>query len=82
MAKAPVKKIKVSNVVLNVWENENKKGGETFTTQSVTLQKNYKKGEKWESSSSFSYNELLYIIMACQEALKDRYLKEEPDFLD
>jgi hypothetical protein len=79
---APVNKISVGNVTLNVWENEVGRGNDKFTVQSVSIQKNYKKDDKWESSSSFKHNELPFVIMACQKALEDKYLKEEVNFLD
>jgi hypothetical protein len=79
---APVNKISVGNVTLNVWENEVGRGNDKFTVQSVSIQKNYKKDDKWESSSSFKHNELPFVIMACQKALEDRYLKAEVNFLD
>lgn len=79
---APVHKISVGNVTLNVWENEVGRGDDKFKVQSVSIQKNYKKDDKWESSSSFKYSEIPFVIMACQKALEDKYLKEEVNFLD
>lgn len=74
---APVDKITVGNVTLSVFENTVGKGKEAFTSQSVTIQKNYKgKDGKWASSSSFKDSELMYVIMACQERLRKKYFRD------
>lgn len=82
MSNAPVHQIKVGSIALSVWENEVGKGKDAFTAQSVSIQKNYKdKNGEWKSSGSFKFTELMNIIIACQEALKFKYLKEDVDFL-
>jgi len=82
MANAPVSKVNVGSVTLSVWENEVGKGKDAFTTQSITIQKNYKDRDEWKSTGSLKFNELIYVILACQKALMDKYNREEVDFLD
>ena len=74
--KAPIHKIKVGNVTINVWEQE----GKDFTTQSFQIQKNYlDKDEKWQSTNSFKATELQLVIAACQEAIRYKYLKDDAE---
>ena len=82
MANAPTSKINMGPVTLSVWENEVGSGKDAFTTQSITLQKNYKDKDGWKSTGSLKYSELMYVILACQQALIDKYHREEVDFLD
>lgn len=83
MANTPVDKIQVGPVTLSVWENVVTKGKDEFTNTSVSFQKSYKdKDGKWQTSQSFKDSELLYVIMACQERLKRKYLKEEISEVD
>lgn len=75
---SPVDKIVVGNVTLAVFENTVGKGKDQFTTQSVVISKNYKdKDGKWNSTSSFKANELMYVQLAIQEYLRKKYIKEQ-----
>ena len=77
MAKAPIDRIPAGPIVLSIWENEFTKGKETIVTQSVSIQKNYKtKDGKWESTSSFKHSDLPFVVMAIEEALRRKYIKE------
>lgn len=61
----PIHKIRYGAVVASVWENANK-GGVAFP--SVTLERIYKDTEsKWQSSSSFSRNDLPNAVKALDE---------------
>lgn len=82
MSNAPVTKINVGNVQLSVWENEVGKGKDKFTTTSISLNKSYKKDDEWKTSTSFKYSELPFVIMACQRALENKYMKDEVDELE
>ena len=72
MAK-PISSYNVGNVQLSVWENVAGDG----VIQSITFQKSYKdlKTGEFKNSTSFKYNELVFLKIAIDEALKDRYLK-------
>jgi len=71
---APLYKIKVGNVSVTIWENQ----GRDFTTQSFQVQKNYQqKDGEWKSTNSFKASELQYVILACEEALRWKYLKND-----
>ena len=74
----PSKRIKVGSVTLSVWENTIKKGDETIVIPSMTINKSYKDADgTWQNSTSFKYTELFQVIMACQKALEEKYIKAE-----
>ena len=63
MAK-PIETISVSSgrgsfINASIWQNENEKDGQRFTTHSVTLEKRYQKDGDWHSTKSFNADELL-----------------------
>lgn len=64
MANKPIHEIRNGVVKVSIWKNENEKGV-FFNT---TLEKLYKKGEKWQSSKSFSRDQLLIVSRLAQEA--------------
>jgi hypothetical protein len=65
-----------SSVQVAIWENEQEKNGEHFTTHSCTLQRRYRDGNEWKSTQSFRASELLMMSsFASQEAY--RRLMEE-----
>jgi hypothetical protein len=82
----PIETIKCGPVQLAVFENTIKKGGEDIKTYSVSITKSYKdKDNKWQTTSSFKDSELIYVIMACQKRLENKYLRisdnvDEVDF--
>jgi len=78
MANAPVKKYQFGNVVVNVWETTVGKGKDSFTAQSVSVNKSYKdKDGKWQQSTSFKFSEIPFVIMALEKAMEDKYLRED-----
>jgi hypothetical protein len=60
-----------------VWENEQSKGKETFTSHSATFQRRYydEDTKEWKSASGFRPNDLLTLAFAAQELY--RQLAEE-----
>ena len=58
-----------------IWENDQEKNGEHFTTHSCTVQRRYRDGNEWKSTQSFRASDLLMISFAAQEAY--RRLMEE-----
>ncbi|QEG21007.1 hypothetical protein [Mariniblastus fucicola] len=52
-----------------VWENEQSKDGETFTSHGVTIQRRYYDDEdkKWKSAKGFKDIDLLTLAFAAQE---------------
>lgn len=71
---APVKNIRVGSISLAIWENTLK---DDLIVQSITIEKSYKQGEEWKKTSNFKMNELIFIQIAIDEALKFKYLKED-----
>lgn len=64
-----------SSVQVAIWENDQEKNGEQFTTHSCTLQRRYRDGNEWKSTQSFRASDLLTISFAVEEAF--RRLMEE-----
>ena len=60
-----------------VWEHEQKKGKESFTSHSCTFQRRYfdEEKEEWKSASGFRPTDLLTLAFAAQELY--RQLTEE-----
>ena len=76
--KQPVKKIKVGNVFIAIWENV--VGGEeetqkTFTN--ITIKKSYMdKENNWKDSNIYDSNDILKLIAGLQEAYRFMAIKE------
>jgi len=80
---APVKKYSFGSVQVAVFENEVGKGKDKFVSQSVSINKSYKdKDGKWQQSGSFKFSEIPLLIMALQQAMMDKYKREEVDSVD
>jgi hypothetical protein len=81
---APTKKFNVKDITISVWENEGKtKDGKTFTSQSLTIQKNYKDREgKWQSGNSFRFDDIPYLVDALGQAFAFKYRRGEIDDLE
>lgn len=56
-----------------VWENEQSKDGETFTSFGVTFQRRYYDDDekKWKSAKSFNRNDLLTLAFMAQEVFRE-----------
>ena len=64
MSKKPVHEIRLGRVRAAVWENETKVG----TRHSVTLERLYKDGDDWKSSSSFGREDLPLVMKVADQA--------------
>jgi len=64
----PEHKVKVGCVSATVWKNTIKKNGNEIEVRSITIEKNYKDGENWKTTSSFNTNDLQKVIMCATEA--------------
>jgi hypothetical protein len=76
---SPKKRFRCGGVAASVWENERTADGRTFTVESVTFSRRYKKNDgSWDSSSSFRPNDLPKLQVVCVRAYE--YLNaKEPD---
>jgi len=70
--KAPVEKIRVGGIQLDVWENQSEKG----TFYSFTIQRSYKQGNDWKNTNSLRTQDLPKAILALQEAYKKAVMAE------
>ncbi|MBN1940797.1 MAG: hypothetical protein JW772_01290 [Candidatus Diapherotrites archaeon] len=73
---SPIKKFKAGGIQVAVWENQGKEGN---VFNSVSLDKRYKDGEEWKSSSSFKLNDLPKAILALQKAYEYLALKDNTE---
>ena len=67
----PVAKFKAGQVSSAVWRNEIQVSGKTVTVLKATVQRRYKDKEgNWQSSGSFSRNEIPLAIHCLQQAFE------------
>ena len=69
---APVKKVRVSNITVDMWENVT---NENKTFISISIQKAYKVNEEWKNGTSFSITDLPKLALAVGEAYKWYYME-------
>ena len=72
----PVKKIRAGQVSAALWENEIEVNGQKMTVLKATLDRRYRdKDGKWQSSQSFSRNEIpvaIYCLIRAFDAMVDK----------
>lgn len=73
MANAPEFKQKVGGITASVWSNKTAKG----TFQSVSLNKSYKSGDTWETTTSLNPNDIPKAILALQKVQEYLFCKGE-----
>ena len=67
----PLKKFRAGQVSCALWENEAKVNGRSVTMLKATVERRYKdKNDKWQSSGSFSRNEIPLAIYCLQKAFE------------
>jgi len=65
----PVKKFSAGAISAAVWKNTRQNGkGQNFDVESVTLDRRYKDGDDWKSSSSFRLNDLPKVQLVLAKA--------------
>ena len=65
----PVKKIRVGNVNMSLWENKTKEGKTFF---SITIQKSFKNSNgEWQNVNNFNKNDLSSLSFCCVKAFND-----------
>ena len=71
MANQPVKKFKAGAVEAAIWKNEKKSGDKVTNVESVSIVRRYKdKNSEWQSTSSFSMNELPKVALVANKAFE------------
>ena len=72
----PVKKIRAGQISAALWENEIEVNGQTKTVLKATLDRRYRdRNGKWQSSQSFSRNEIpvaIYCLIRAFDAMVDK----------
>ncbi len=68
MANRPIKRIKLGNgITAAIWENQSSKGG---VWHSVTIGRCYKDGDKYQETTSFRRDDLLFVAKAAEMAFR------------
>lgn len=68
--KKPLADYREGKAKITVWENEGtSKSGQPFKIKSYQISKNYKVGDEWKQSDSFSRQELMQLRVAIDKAL-------------
>ena len=71
MSNQPVKKFKAGAVESAIWKNEKKTGDKVTSVESVSIVRRYKdQNNKWQSTSSFSMNELPKVSLVANKAFE------------
>ncbi|MFH1615214.1 MAG: hypothetical protein ABIG61_09045 [Planctomycetota bacterium] len=72
----PIAKFKAGAVSAALWENDIEVKGRTITILKATVQRRYKdKDDNWQSSGSFSRNEIplaIYCLQKCFEKIVEK----------
>ena len=67
----PFKKFRAGQVSCALWENEAQVNGRSVTMLKATVERRYKdKNDKWQSSGSFSRNEIPLAVYCLQKAFE------------
>ena len=61
MSSEPILKLRDGLITATVWENTTKSGEDEKTRLSIELNRSYKDGDDWKTTSSFSQTELLKV---------------------
>ena len=64
----PIKVFKAGGVRAAIWENTIKRNGNDATVYSVQLDRTYKQGEEWKTTSSFQLNDLAKVQLVASKA--------------
>lgn len=70
----PIATYRVGAAKVSVWENKRQDG---TTWKNFKVEKLYKQGDKWETSSSFDQSELLQLRAAIDKAISEQSVKTE-----
>jgi len=73
----PEHKIRYGCVTGTVWKNVITKNGNEIEVRSITIEKSYKDGDNWKTTSSYNINDLQKVIMCATEAFSLINKKEE-----
>ena len=78
-ASKPIAKFSAGQVSCALWENEIRKDDQTMNILKASVSKNYKnRAGNWQTSGSFSRNEIPLAIHCLQKAF-ERMLKKSPE---
>lgn len=67
MSNQPIKRIKIGLISATIWGNETEGGA---TRYSITIVRNFKKGDTWKETSSFGLDDLPTVAKVSDLALE------------
>jgi len=70
------KKFSTGAVSATVWDNETVKDGETVKFNTISIDRRYKDGEEWKSTSSFRIQDLPKMALVANKAFEYLALQE------
>jgi hypothetical protein len=79
--KKPEKKFSTGAISCAIWCNESVKDGKVSTFHTVTLQRSYKKDDKWEHTQSMRVNDLPKAALCLEEAFRYLVLNQPEDLV-
>ncbi len=77
----PEKKFSTGAISAAIWRNDSVKDGKVSSFHTVTLQRAYKKGDKWEHTTSMRVADLPKAALVLDEAFKYLVLNRQEDQL-
>ncbi|MAG77596.1 MAG: hypothetical protein CL811_12640 [Colwelliaceae bacterium] len=78
MSNQPIYKKKSGQLETAVWERDLVKDGQTFKSQSVSLQKSWKKDDEWKRASiSLTIPDVHRAILLLEDVRRELLLKKE-----
>ena len=66
----PVKVFKAGGVRAAIWANQIKRNGSDVTVHSVQIDRTFKQGEEWKTTSSFPLNDLAKVQLVATKAFE------------
>jgi len=79
MANAPVQKYKAGSVSAAIWKNVGNKNGRETEFHTVSLNRNYKKDDQWQSTNSLRVQDIPDALLVLGKAQEFLRLKDAAD---
>lgn len=74
----PEHKIRYGSISATIWKNKRIVNNNVIELPSISIERSYQdKDGNWKTTNSFQPNDLMKVILACQQTLLYLYTKEE-----
>ena len=74
MSNSPLRKLRIGRITATIWDNETEEGKKR---RSINIVRNYKKGDDWFETSSFSEEDLPVVRRLSEMALNISMIIDE-----